>query len=634
MCGLVGFLGDSKIDNNYHSTLTAMANQIKHRGPDDEGIWHDVNGQIGLAHRRLSILDLSPAGHQPMQSISHRYMLAYNGEIYNHLDLRVEIEKENKVNWRGHSDTETLLAGFDLWGIEQTIEKCIGMFAISVWDKKDLKLTLIRDRAGEKPLYYGWNGEVFLFGSELKALKQHPAFQGKVSRSSLNLYLRHNYIPAPHSIYDSLKKLPAGHMLTVSMNSKEPQIRSYWSLSDTIAKRNMFTGSDADAVNELDRKLTESVSRQMIADVPLGAFLSGGIDSSTIVGIMQACSKKPVKTFSIGFNIQGYNEAVHAKAVASHLGTEHTELYVESKDALNVIPKLSSIYDEPFSDSSQIPTFLVSELAKKHVTVSLSGDAGDELFAGYTRYEMTNNLWAKISKVPLPVRKTIAAALGKVPTSMWSSLFGGKTGDKLQKGLAVITSPNTLDLYKGLASHHWNPSDLIIDSQAPSSDVFTQARSVFKNLSEIETMMALDFMSYLPDDILVKVDRAAMAVSLETRVPFLDHTLIEFAWSLPLSMKIKQGQAKWPLKQVLYKYVPQELVERPKMGFGVPLAEWLRGPLRDWAEDLLSIDRISRDGFFNALPIRKMWEQHLSGQRNWAYLLWDILMFQEWLENQ
>jgi asparagine synthase (glutamine-hydrolysing) len=661
MCGLVGFLGGVADADGDVALLRGMADRLFHRGPDDCGYWCDSEQRIGLGHRRLSILDLSPAGHQPMASASGRYEIAFNGEIYNHLDLRKELEtiqpsplaplpqagEGKKVVWRGHSDTETLLAGIEAWGLEATLNKSIGMFAIALWDRQIHTLTLARDRMGEKPLYYGWqssgNERVFLFGSELKALKAHPAFAAVIDRGGLCLLLRHNYIPAPYSIYQGIAKLEPGCLLSVSLAQPEPKLWKYWDAVE-VARTGVaqpFAGTADQAVDALEMLAKDAVRQQMMADVPLGAFLSGGIDSSTVVALMQAQSSRPVKTFTIGFNENGYNEAVHAKAVARHLGTEHTELYVTPEQAMEVIPRLPGLYCEPFADSSQIPTFLVSQLAKQHVTVSLSGDAGDELFCGYNRYQLTNSLWNKLALVPAPLRALVAKGITAVSPTAWDSLAGiipgagryATLGDKLHKGAGVLGSSSVDELYLGMVSHLRNPEDWVIDGHEPPTRL-TGLRPELGELNAVERMMVLDTISYLPDDILVKVDRAGMGVSLEGRVPFLDHRIVEFAWSLPLSYKLREGQTKWPLRQVLYRHVPRELIDRPKMGFGVPLHDWLRGPLRDWAEGLLDETRLRREGYFYPAPIRKMWVEHLSGQRNWMVRLWSVLMFQAWLEEE
>jgi len=657
MCGLVGLLGGVADEVGDESLLRIMSDTLIHRGPDDGGYWCDSEQRIGFGHRRLAIVDLSTAGHQPMVSASGRYVIAFNGEIYNHLALRKDIEKippsppfakGGILEWRGHSDTETLLAGFEAWGIEATLKKTVGMFAIALWDREEKVLTLARDRMGEKPLYYGWQGSgnerVFLFGSELKALKAHPAFAAEIDRGALCLLLRHNYIPAPYSIYQGIAKLEPGCLLSVQLAHPEPMIWKYWDAVEVaragVAKP--FAGTADEAVDALEVLAKDAVRQQMMADVPLGAFLSGGIDSSTVVALMQAQSSRPVKTFTIGFNEKGYNEAVHAKAVAAHLGTEHIELYVTPEQAMDVIPLLPGLYCEPFADSSQIPTFLVSQLAKQQVTVSLSGDAGDELFCGYNRYQLTNDLWKKLSHAPIQLRSLVAKGISAVSPSVWDRVGGAipgvgsyvrLLGDKMHKGAGVLSSATVDELYLGLVSYQRNPENWVIGGKEPDTKL-TGLRPNLEGLGVVERMMALDTISYLPDDILVKVDRAGMGVSLEGRVPFLDHRLVEFAWSLPLEYKLRDGQTKWPLRQVLYRHVPRELIDRPKMGFGVPLHDWLRGPLRDWAEGLLGEARLRREGYFHPEPIRKMWSEHLIGKCNWSNHLWGVLMFQAWLESE
>lgn len=648
MCGIAGYFrtGYQRGGAEAAHVLRRMAGAIVSRGPDDGGSWQD-DAEIGLAHRRLSIIDLSPAGHQPMTSISGRYVTAFNGEIYNHLELRREL---TNTNWRGHSDTETLLSAVEEWGIEAALKKFIGMFAIALWDREQRQLTLARDRLGEKPLYYGWQGTgertVFLFGSELKALKAHPAFSAEIDRDALCLLMRHNYIPAPRSIYRGIYKLQPGSFLSVSLAHREPVPRNYWSLLDVAVAGNGhgFTGSPEQAVDELDILLKSAVRLQMMADVPLGAFLSGGIDSSTIVALMQAQSSRPVKTFTIGFNEAGYNEAVHAKAVANHLGTDHSELYVSPQQALDVISNLPHLYCEPFADSSQIPTFLVSQLARRNVTVSLSGDAGDELFAGYNRYVLAQKLWGKVSRIPRGFRSLAAAGIRCVSPGGWDKLLGpllpflpgalrqANVGDKLHKGAGVLGVRTIDELYLGLVSY-WEPGALVIGGNEPATFLRGNPPRL-DGLDNLQRMMALDAVTYLPDDILCKVDRAAMAVSLESRVPFLDHRVVEFAWRIPLAMKMRDGVGKWILRQVLYRYVPKELIERPKMGFGVPIDDWLRGPLKDWGEALLDEGRLRREGYFNPAPIRKKWLEHLSGKRNWQHHLWGVLMFQAWLDSR
>ena len=638
------------------SSVRNMVASIRYRGPDDSGVWCDEQLGIGLGHARLSILDLSPEGHQPMVSASGRYVIVFNGEIYNHLELRRELGdlphsqplthgERGARHWRGHSDTETLLASVEAWGIEATLKKSVGMFAIALWDREDRVLTLTRDRMGEKPLYYGWQGNTFLFGSELKALKTHPAFQGEIDRAALALMLRHNYIPAPYSIYKGIRKLPPGTYLNLLMGKREGEPVRYWSVREAAERGEAqpFAGSEAEAVMALEAHLLESISLQMIADVPLGAFLSGGVDSSTVVALMQAKSSRPVKTFTIGFHEEGYDEAQHAKLVARHLGTEHTELYVMPKEAMNVIPRLPALYDEPFSDSSQIPTLLVSEMARRHVTVSLSGDGGDELFGGYNRYFWATNIWRRVGWAPQPIRAALAGALTALPPSAWNVVFRGLSrflpvgwryanpGDKLHKLAEILAVRTPEEIYLDLVSHWKQPTEVVHGTHEPPTVLTDSAQ--WAGLQDFEQrMMYLDQMTYLPDDILTKVDRAAMGVSLETRVPFLDHRVVEFAWSLPLSMKIHHGQGKWLLRQVLNRHVPKELIDRPKMGFGVPIDVWLRGPLKGWAEELLDEARLQREGYFDPRPIRRKWTEHLTGGRNWSYYLWDVLMFQAWLE--
>lgn len=648
MCGLTGFWQPGGFSASDAEAMAAkMAQRIVHRGPDDSGVWVDEEAGIALAHRRLSILDLSSAGHQPMVSVSGRYVIVFNGEIYNYLELRRELDEFTLPDpfpgegvarrWRGHSDTETLLACVEAWGVETTFKKSVGMFAIALWDRAERVLTLARDRMGEKPLYYGWQEDTFLFGSELKALKTHPAFQEEIDRDSLALMLRHNYIPAPYSIYQGIRKLPPGTYLKLQMGQKESEPVPYWLLRE-VAERGQaqpFIGSEMEAIMALEAHLLKSIGLQMIADVPLGAFLSGGIDSSTVVALMQAQSSRPVKTFTIGFHEKDYNEAQHANSVARHLGTEHTELYVTPDEAINVIPRLPALYDEPFSDSSQIPTFLVSQLAKQHVTVSLSGDAGDELFGGYNRYNYAMQLKRKFDWLPYPVRPFLSKILAMPPAPVWACL-GRLTGvsrgaEKASRVIEILAAPDNETVYRTLVSHWKSPKNVVIGGTEPPT-ILTD-RSAWPELAEFEQrMMYLDAMNYLPDDILVKLDRAAMSLSLETRVPFLDYRVVEFAWKLPLSMKIRDGQSKWILKQILYKYVPKETFARAKMGFGVPIDSWLRGPLKEWAETLLDESRLKREGYFNPAPIRQKWSEHVSGLRNQHYYLWDVLMFQAWLE--
>lgn len=627
MCGLSGFFLTHPLTDSATPLLQTMAAAITHRGPDDSGTWHDTQTGIGLAHTRLSIVDLSPAGHQPMHSACERYVIAFNGEIYNHLALRQQLEtNQHTPVWRGHSDTETLLACFAAWGIEKTLQATVGMFAIALWDKKQQVLTLARDRMGEKPLYWGWCGDTLLFGSELKALKAHPVFKADIDRNALALLLRHNYIPAPHCIYQGIEKLCAGYFVQIKQGQQRQDVvpTPYWSLKTTVevGQANPFNGNDAQAVDLLEQQLSASIGQQMLADVPLGAFLSGGVDSSTIVALMQQQSRHPVQTFAIGFNEPGYNEAEYAKEVAAHLGTEHTELYVGSAEALAVIPKLPQIYCEPFADSSQIPTYLVSHMAKQQVTVALSGDGGDELFGGYNPYQFAPKVWRSISQLPLALRKLTVSVLSGLPLP-----------DKLHKLLSVLPARDREAFYSALMSHWQQPEQVVIGA-GQSATAFNTPAAWPQTESFAHWMMAMDAQQYMADDILVKVDRAAMANSLETRVPLLDHRVVELAWQLPLHLKIREGKGKWVLREVLYRHVPRELIERPKKGFSIPLDQWLRGPLRDWAEALLAENRLQQEGYFMAKPIRELWGEHLSGKRDNALKLWSVLMFQAWLERE
>jgi asparagine synthase (glutamine-hydrolysing) len=650
MCGIAGFLGGRwPGPTDTAAILARMSHNLRHRGPDRSAMWIGEQDRIGFAHDRLAIIDLSAAGDQPMHSHSGRFVIIYNGEIYNHSDIRDELAASGGAcNWSGHSDTETLLAAIEAWGVRGALERATGMFAFALWDRHEKALTLARDRLGEKPLYYGRQGGCdapFLFGSELKALAEHPAFERDIDRQALTLLLRYGYIPAPFSIYRGIAKLPAGAILTLHQDAAEPVIEHYWS-GAAVAEAGLADPlrlDDETAIDRLEQLLERAVGGQMIADVPLGAFLSGGVDSSTIVAVMQKLSARPVRTFTIGFREKGFDEAAHAKAVARHLGTDHTELYVTPDEARAVIPKLPAIYDEPFADASQIPTHLVSALARRHVTVALSGDAGDELFGGYNRYLLTNALWGKIARVPRPLRTVAARALTTISPSAWTR-FGeaasgllpklaqvDRLGDKVHKGSPLLGSANVAELYGGMLSLWRDPAAVVIGAREPPSQA-TGAVPALEGLGSVERMMALDLLGYLPDDILVKVDRAAMAVSLETRVPFLDHALVEFAWRLPFELKVRGGETKWILRQLLYRHVPRALIERPKMGFGVPIGEWLRGPLRDWAEALLDERRLHDEGYFRPEPIRRMWDAHLSGSLNEQYRLWPILMFQSWLE--
>ncbi|TQQ13481.1 asparagine synthase (glutamine-hydrolyzing) [Vibrio cholerae] len=625
MCGISGFFSFSV---PYDSTSLYKINTwLQHRGPDDSGAWYDEKQGIALGHTRLAIVDLSPAGHQPMTSAGDRFVIAFNGEVYNHLALRKQLESQNSAPaWRGHSDTETLLACFSAWGIEATLKTTVGMFALALWDKQEQQLTLARDRLGEKPLYWGWCGDTLLFGSELKALKAHPDFNAKVDRGALSLLLRYNYIPAPYTIYQGIEKLPAGQYVQIKKGQlrADVQLKAYWQFNQAIERglANPFSGTDTQATDLLEQTISQAVSGQMLSDVPLGAFLSGGVDSSTIVALMQQQSKQPVRTFAIGFDEPGYNEAEYAKEVARHLGSDHTEMYVSAQDVLDLVPHLPDIYCEPFADSSQLPTFLVSRMAKQHVTVALSGDGGDELFGGYNPYQFAPRVWSKLQQLPLPLRHIAYRLLSGLPLP-----------EKFAKLLRVLPAKDKEQFYQILMSHWDNTEQLVIGGNDYPTLINSAARWP-KTDSFEHWMMAMDASQYMTDDILVKVDRAAMANSLETRVPLLDHRVVELAWQLPLHMKIRAGVGKWVLREVLYRHVPREMIERPKKGFSVPLGQWLRGPLRDWAEALLDKQRLEQEGYFNSIVVRRIWSEHLQGKRDHARKLWGILMFQAWLEKQ
>ena len=583
-----------------------------------------------------------------MFSADGRYVMAFNGEVYNYKEIRKKLDGLNAAPmWRGHSDTEVMLAAISHWGLEAAVEEFVGMFAFALWDRKERTLHLVRDRLGEKPLYYGWIDRTFLFGSELKALYACPAWQGEIDRNTLTLFLRYNYIPAPYSIYKGIHKVLPGSIVTIRANASlaDPMTpRRYWSALKVAeaGEAAPIRYNESEACGHLDNLLRRSIGLEMVADVPLGAFLSGGVDSSVIVALMQVQSTRPVKTFTIGFTEKEYDESDYAEKIARHLGTEHTLFYVTPKDALDVIPKLPHVYDEPFSDSSQIPTFLVSQLARQHVTVSLSGDAGDELFGGYPRYFWGRNFWRKIAWIPAPVRKVLSRGLTALPPQAWEKLFHklspvfqhhhmqGDAGDNMHKLSEVLKFDHSQEFYMWMISH-WRSPASIVKGGTELPTVLSDHDHI--GLSDFtERMMYLDIVSYLPDDILVKVDRATMAVSLESRAPFLDHRVVEFAMQLPLSMKMRNGQGKWLLRQVLNQYVPKELMERPKMGFRVPIQAWLRGPLREWGENLLDERRLKAEGFFDPAPIRSKWNEHLSGRRNWEHDLWDVLMFQAWLD--
>ncbi|MEW6219282.1 MAG: asparagine synthase (glutamine-hydrolyzing) [Thermodesulfobacteriota bacterium] len=653
MCGIAGVLdpGAGLDETNLTAGAGRMAASLVHRGPDDGGLWVDAAAGLALAHRRLAIVDLSPEGRQPMISACGRFVVVYNGEIYNHRAIRQELEAAAVDRpWRGHSDTEVMLAAVAHWGVAGALARFTGMFAMALWDRQERALYLIRDRLGEKPLYLGWSGGVLLFGSELKALAAHPAWQGTINRQALALYLRLACLPGPWSIYDGIVKLPPGHFLRLAVATltpgRLPEPEPYWRLAAVAEAgvRGPFAGDGDEAAAELERLLRQAVAGQMLADVPLGAFLSGGIDSSTVVALMQAQSSRPVRTFTIGFTEDAYNEAEHAKKVARYLGTDHTELCLSAAEAQAVIPELPAIYDEPFADSSQIPTLLVARMARRHVTVCLSGDGGDELFAGYNRHAWAPAIWSRVGWLPAAGRQLLAAGLGAVPPGAWDALFRllaevlpprlrhQSAGDKLHKLAELLPAASQEDLYRRLVSLWKRPAALLAAGHEPAGAVPAGLPPGLTASDFVTRMLFWDTAGYLPDDILVKVDRASMAVSLEARVPLLDHHLVAFAWRLPLAMKIRNGRSKWLLRQVLHRYVPPELTERAKMGFGIPLDSWLRGPLRAWAEDLLDPARLRRQGYLRPEPIQRIWHQHLAGSHNWQHRLWVVLMFQAWLE--
>ncbi len=654
MCGIAGILNSRAAD--LASLVSEMIEAMRYRGPDDLGTWVEAAAGLGFGHTRLSILDLSPEGHQPMVSASGRYVITFNGEVYNFAEVRRELE-ERGARFRGHSDTEVMLAAIERWGLREAVSRFVGMFAFGLWDRETRQLSLVRDRLGIKPLYFGWAGRTFVFASELKGIRCVKEFDPQLHRGALALFLRLAYVPAPFSIFQHVYKLMPGCILTVTpelARSREGFSPSpdddqatwkpvrYWSARE-VAERGVaspFHGTEAEAEEYLDALLRQAIRLRMIADVPLGAFLSGGIDSSVVVALMQAQSSMPVKTFSIGFQETEYNEAGHAKAVAAHLGTDHTELYVAPDEARAVIPMLPVMYDEPFGDSSQIPTFLVSQLAKQHVTVALSGDGGDELFGGYNRYFWSRRLWRRLAPIPQPVRACLGSLIQAVSPDRWGSLYRGfsvalpsvqRPGEQMHKLAGLLAAKDPDAMYQGMVSLWQQPTEAVSDGVEPQTTLTD--RSSWAKLPEFAMrMMYLDLVTYLPDDILTKVDRASMAVSLEARVPLLDHRVVEFAWTLPLSMKIKsEGEGKWLLRRVLDRYVPRELIDRPKMGFGVPLDSWLRGPLREWAESLLDEQRLKQEGYFHPGPIRQRWAEHLSGKRNWQYALWSVLMFQAWI---
>ena len=635
MCGIAGFFSPAGLAASSAARIASrMADALVHRGPDDAGCWADPDAGIALGHRRLAVLDLSPAGRQPMMSHSSRYVLSFNGEIYNHLEIRSELATPHeKELWCGHSDTETLLAGFDRWGVEPTLRRCVGMFAFALWDRETRTLTLARDRLGEKPLYYGWQGGTLLFGSEIRALRAHPAFIAEIDLTVVSLYLRRGHVPAPHSIYRGIHKLPPGTLLQFPAGvgaRAHAEPRAYWSLSEVVrdGRARPFEGSAEEAAGQLEELLRDAVRGQSIADVPLGAFLSGGIDSSTVVALMQAQSSQPVRTFTIGFDEADYQEAPHAVAIARVLATRHTDLQVTPHEAMAVIPQLAGMYGEPFGDSSAIPTHLVAQLARRQVTVCLSGDGGDELFAGYTRYQETADAWRVISRVPPVMRRMLAGACRAVARRRPLSRAGWRA-ERLANYLAAGTAR---ECYAAKTLQQPAAPLVVAPNTGAAAAVGVAAEAGLSGIHE--QMMYADTLGYLPDDILTKVDRAAMAVSLETRIPMLDHRIVEFAWRLPLHLKVRNGDSKWILKQVLYKHVPAALMQRRKSGFGIPVGEWVRGPLREWAEDLFAESRLRRDGILHAAPVRERWSRHLARLSSEDDFIWQLLMLQAWLAEQ
>lgn len=633
MCGFTGFIEFDQVRSRDESArlIEQMTIRLEHRGPDDQGSWLNESGTVAIGHRRLSVLDTSSHGRQPMLSPCGQLVLAYNGEVYNHLELRGELAQEG-VTFRGTSDTETLVAAFSRWGVERTIERCIGMFAMALWNIREQSLTLIRDRFGIKPLYVGVCRGSVLFGSELKSLRLHPSFDDELNTGAISRFLQHCYIPSPHSIYRCVRKLSPGCLLKIPTSrmlsgvQELPPETAWWNARD-VARRSLadpYSGTYENAVGQLDEMLSNAVRLRMLSDVPLGAFLSGGIDSSLICALMQRQSSRPVQTFTVGFEEAAYNEANHAREIARHLGTDHTEYCVTSREARDVIPRLPEMYDEPFADSSQIPTFLVSQLARKHVTVALSGDGGDELFGGYHRYFHTLNRWHQIHGLPL--RRSVSRLLETT-----GRLASGRWRERFQYRARLLGMPTARSLYQH-ANLHWSPvADPVRKAVLPESTYWDQ-NAWLETGNSIEEWMWLDSVTYLPDDILTKVDRASMAVSLEVRVPVIDHRVFELAWKLPLDWKVSNGSGKLILQKVLGRYVPESLFDRPKMGFGVPIDAWLRGPLRDWAESLLDRKRLTEQGLLEPEPILRKWTEHQAGSADWHYHLWDVLMLQAWID--
>jgi asparagine synthase (glutamine-hydrolysing) len=640
MCGVAGVLDARTYGSSagLEHPVAAMTATLAHRGPDASGVWCDSSAGVGLGHRRLSIIDLSPTGGQPMHSADGRFVLTYNGEIYNASELRAALTARGGT-FRGHSDTEVLLEGCAAWGVRACLEQVIGMFAFALWDRTTRTLTLARDRLGIKPLYWAALPHLFLFGSELKALQAHPDWSSDIDRGALASYLRWGYVPAPRSIWSQARKLEPGQLLTVAAGA-EPRLERYWDLANVVrdGQAAVYPGPPEQALDQLHDLLSDAVARRMVADVPLGAFLSGGIDSSTVVALMQAQSHRRVRTYSIGFREQGYDESSHARAIARHLGTDHTELFVEPRDALELVPRMTDWFDEPFADASQLPTYLLAGLTRDHVTVALSGDGGDELFAGYGHYSHTLKLWRQLSQVPTPVLGLGRRAVRMLSPAGWDRILnrlprhlrphGG--GDRLHTAADHLTALRDLQALYQLVLSKWpTPAALVADG-AESPAGWQEARRD-EGFDLLTRLQLIDGLAYLPDDILTKVDRTTMAVGLEARVPLLDHRVVAFAFTLPRALMRRDGGSKWPLRQILYRYVPRALVDRPKMGFGVPLDVWLRGPLRAWAESLLAADRLAQEGL-EPEPIRRAWRQHLAGERNEQYRLWTVLTLQAWLE--